>query len=51
MLFVSLQEERKEILEQMVTMMAADLQKIKTDAEEAHTCLTDNTGTHTHLSH
>ena len=46
------QEERKEAMEQMVAMMAADLQKIKRDAEEAQTCLTDNTGRHhTQLSH
>ncbi|CAL8303993.1 unnamed protein product [Lota lota] len=39
------EEERKGALEQMVAIMAADLQKIKRDAEEAHTCLTDTTGT------
>ena len=51
-LFVCVQEERKEAMEQMVAMMAADLQKIKRDAEEAQTCLTDNTGRHhTQLSH
>ncbi|CAL8263809.1 unnamed protein product [Arctogadus glacialis] len=37
------EEDGKEALEQMVTMVTADLLKIKRDAEEAHTCLTDHT--------
>ncbi|XP_056433032.1 kinesin-like protein KIF20A [Gadus chalcogrammus] len=37
------EEEGREALEQVVTMITADLLKIKRDAEEAHTCLTDNT--------
>ena len=44
---MSLQEEGRETLEQVVTMITADLLKIKRDVEEAHTCLTDNTGTQT----
>ncbi|CAL8306480.1 unnamed protein product, partial [Boreogadus saida] len=37
------EEEGKEAMEQVVTMITADLLKIRRDAEEAHTCLTDNT--------
>ncbi|XP_059893383.1 kinesin-like protein KIF20A isoform X2 [Gadus macrocephalus] len=37
------EEEGREELEQVVTMITADLLKIKRDAEEAHTCLTDDT--------
>ncbi|CAL8379731.1 unnamed protein product [Gadus morhua 'NCC'] len=41
------EEEGRETLEQVVTMITADLLKIKRDVEEAHTCLTDNTGLET----